>query len=211
MSVIYPTTMSAARPSAVASDPSVDIGAAVSANLRRLRAERDLTLDQLSEASGVSRAMLNQIETGKSVPTIATLWKVAAGLHLPFQQLIAVEVGPKSVVLRRRDAKVLANAEGTFSSRALFPYDGGPRTTEFYELVLAPGGVEHAAAHTRGTTEQLVVVTGRVVIEIAGQRHELGERDAIGFTADVAHSYLNPDPRREALLYLVMTYADPVR
>ena len=58
----------------------VDIGAAVAANLRRLRAERDLTLDQLSEASGVSRAMLNQIETGKSVPTIATLWKVAAGL-----------------------------------------------------------------------------------------------------------------------------------
>lgn len=202
--------MTAARPP-VASDLNVDIGAAVAANLRRLRAEHDLTLDQLSEASGVSRAMLNQIETGKSVPTIATLWKVAAGLHVPFQQLIAVEVGPKSVVLRRRDAKVLANAEGTFSSRALFPYDGGPRSTEFYELVLAPGGAEHAAAHARGTTEQLVVVTGRVVIEIAGERHELAERDAIGFTADVPHAYLNPDVRRESLLYLVMTYADPVR
>ena len=207
--------MSAVRPPSAAAapaiQPDVDISAAVAGNLRRLRAERDLTLDQLSEASGVSRAMLNQIETGKSVPTIATLWKVAAGLHLPFQQLIAVEAGPTSVVLRRSDAKVLANADGTFSSRALFPYDGGPRTTEFYELVLAPGGGEHAEAHARGTREQLVVVKGRVVIDIAGTRHELGERDAIGFLADVPHAYLNPDARHEALLYLVMTYADPVR
>lgn len=189
----------------------VDIGAAVAANLRRLRAERDLTLDQLSEASGVSRAMLNQIETGKSVPTIATLWKVAAGLHLPFQQLIAVESGPTSVVLRRKDAKVLANAEATFTSRALFPYDGGPRTSEFYELTIAPGGAERAQPHARGTREQLVVVRGRVAIEVAGARHELAEHDAIGFDADVPHAYLNPDQRREALLYLVMTYAEPVR
>jgi transcriptional regulator with XRE-family HTH domain len=206
--------MSAVRPTA-AQDPAtaadVDIGAAVAGNLRRLRAERGLTLDQLAEKSGVSRAMLNQIETGKSVPTIATLWKVAAGLHLPFQQLIAVETGPRSLVLRRRDAKVLANAEGTFSSRALFPFDGGERTSEFYELVLAPGGAERAEAHARGTREQIVVVKGRVAIEVAGTRHELGERDAIGFDADVPHAYLNPDPRREALMYLVMTYAEPVR
>ncbi len=207
--------MSAVRPpltaSPAASSPDVDISAAVAKNLRRLRAERDLTLDQLSEASGVSRAMLNQIETGKSVPTIATLWKVAAGLHLPFQQLIAVEAAPTSVVMRRSEAKVLANAEGTFSSRALFPFDGGPRTTEFYELVLAPGGAEHAEAHARGTAERLVVVSGRVIIEIAGERHELGERDAIGFQADVPHAYINADRAREALMYLVMTYADPVR
>jgi transcriptional regulator with XRE-family HTH domain len=201
--------MSAASPP-VTDEEQVDIGAAVSANLRRLRHDRGLTLDQLSESSGVSRAMLNQIETGKSVPTIATLWKVAAGLHLPFQQLIAVEAAPRSLVLRRREAKVLLNADGSFRSRALFPYDGGPRTTEFYELTLAPGGVERAEAHARGTHEQLVVVQGRVVIEIAGVRHELAERDAIAFTADVAHAYVNPDAKREALLYLVMTYADAV-
>lgn len=206
MSAVRPTP---AAPSADVID--VDITAAVSANLKRLRAEHGLTLEQLSESSGVSRAMLNQIETGKSVPTIATLWKVAAGLHVPFQQLIQVEAAPKSVVMRCADAKVLTNAEGTFSSRALFPYDGGPRTTEFYELVLQPGGAERADAHARGTREQLVVVKGRARIEVAGIAHELGERDAIGFEADVPHAYVNADQRREAVLYLVMTYADPVR
>lgn len=191
-------------------DGNVDIGAAVAANLRRLRGEHGMTLEQLSESSGVSRAMLNQIETGKSVPTIATLWKVAAGLHVPFQQLIQVDGGPKSVVLRRRDAKVLFNADGTFSSRALFPFDGGPRASEFYELVLAPGGVERAAAHPRGTSEQIILVRGHAAIEVDGLTHDLAERDAISFQADVPHAYVNTDPRREALLYLVMTYAEPV-
>ena len=86
----------------------------------------------------------------------------------------------------------------------------GPRTTEFYELTIAPGGSERAEPHTRGTREQLVVVKGRVAIEVDGQRHDLGEHDAIGFDADVPHVYHNPDARREALLYLVMTYAEPV-
>lgn len=206
--------MTAAQPSSLPTDPPAgepDIGAAVAGNLRRLRAEHGQTLDQLSEASGVSRAMLNQIETGKSVPTIATLWKVAAGLHVPFQQLIQVDGGPKSVVLRRRDAKVLFNAESTFSSRALFPFDGGPRQSEFYELVLTPGGTERAEAHARGTLEQLVLVRGRCAVEVGGVQHELGERDAISFQADVPHAYLNLDPRREALLYLVMTYAEAQR
>lgn len=188
----------------------VDIGAAVAGNLRRLRAERGITLEKLAEASGVSRAMLNQIETGKSVPTIATLWKVAAGLHVPFQRLIQVEAGPKSVLLRRRDAKVLANGDGTFSSRALFPFDDSPRHSEFYEITIAPGGGERAEPHARGTVEQLVLVRGKVAIEVGGERHELAERDAITFQADVPHAYLNLDARREAVLYLVVEYADPV-
>jgi transcriptional regulator with XRE-family HTH domain len=200
------------EPPVPAQPPSdVDIGAAVAANLRRLRQEHGLTLDQLSENSGVSRAMLNQIETGKSIPTIATLWKVAAGLHIPFNQLIAVEAGPKSVVLRRTDAKVLFNGDNTFSSRALFPFDGGPRATEFYELLIAPNGAERADAHARGTVEQLVLVRGRVRVEVGGIAHELGEHDAISFQADLPHAYINPDAKREALLYLVMIYPEAVR
>lgn len=203
--------MSATPETITPSEPPIDIGAAVAANLRRLRGEHNLTLEQLSEASGVSRAMLNQIETGKSVPTIATLWKVAAGLHVPFQQLIQVDAGPKSVVLRRRDAKVLFNADGSFSSRALFPFDGAPRQSEFYELVLAPGGIERAAPHARGTIEQIILVRGHAAVEVEGLSHELAERDAISFQADVPHAYVNLDARREALLYLVMNYAEPVR
>ena len=48
-------------------------------------------------------------------------------------------------------------------------------------LVLAPGGSERAEAHARGTIEQLVLVRGRVAVEVDGETHELAERDAIVF------------------------------
>jgi transcriptional regulator with XRE-family HTH domain len=185
-----------------------DLAPVVGKNLRRLRTERGLSLEALAQASGVSRAMLGQVELGQSAPTINVLWKIARAVDVPFSALItsAQATGPK--VLRAAAAKRLMSSDGSFSSRALFPYDE-PRRVEFYELRLAPKGVEHAEPHAPGTTENLVVAKGQVVIEVRGQTHELGTGDAILFEADAPHVYRNPGGS-EAVLYLVMTYAESV-
>ncbi|BDB00642.1 hypothetical protein CBOS2020_07160 [Clostridium botulinum] len=52
----------------------------ISANLKKLRTDRNLSLGQLSELSGVSKVMLSQIEKEESNPTINTIWKIANGL-----------------------------------------------------------------------------------------------------------------------------------
>ncbi len=57
---------------------------AISNNLRTIRESRNFSLDQLSELTGVSKSMLRQIETGKSSPTISTIWKIANGLRVSF-------------------------------------------------------------------------------------------------------------------------------
>ena len=52
-------------------------------NLKSIRENAGLSLSQTSELTGVSKAMLHQIEKGDSSPTIATLWKLAKGFRLP--------------------------------------------------------------------------------------------------------------------------------
>lgn len=179
----------------------------VAANLRRLRAERGLSLEQLAQKSGVSRTMLHQIETLKSTPTIALLWKIANGLDEPFNALLAEAPRIGLTVLRQAQAKRLFNAEETFSSRALFPFDGERRLAEFYELRIRPGGREEAEAHARGTQEHLILVQGGpVTVSLAGQEAVLHPHDALIFDADVAHSYRNDGTEQEALLYLMMVY-----
>lgn len=54
---------------------------AISSNLKGYRENRNLSLDQLSDLTGVSKSMLRQIETGQSNPTITTIWKIANGLR----------------------------------------------------------------------------------------------------------------------------------
>ncbi len=181
---------------------------AVGANLRRVRTARSMSLEDLARASGVSRAMLSQIELDRSTPTIKLLWKVARALGLPFSALISGgrEEANTPSILRGDRAKRLTSHDGRFSSRPLFPSDQA-RRVEFYELRLAPRGLEEADPHPPGTTENLVVNRGSIQIAVAGGVHDLAAGDAIQFEADLPHSYRNTSAV-EALMYLVMNYPD---
>jgi len=127
---------------------------------------------------------------------------------VPFSGLIGQRQAGGVVVLRGENAKTLTNHDGTYSSRALFPFDE-PRRVEFYELHLASHGEEKADAHPPGTVENLVVSQGAVEIEVEGARHALGRGDAIVFEADSPHVYRNPSTE-ETVMFLVMTYAETV-
>ena len=65
----------------------------VAENIRRLRREKKLSMDELVKLSGVSKSMLAQIERGDGNPTISTLWKLSNGMKVPFD---ALTVRPKS-------------------------------------------------------------------------------------------------------------------
>ncbi|WP_438017903.1 helix-turn-helix domain-containing protein [Sorangium sp. So ce315] len=185
-------------------DESSDLTPVVATNLKRFRAERGLSLERLAKASGVSRAMLGQIELGQSTPTINVLWKIARALGVPFSALMSQAASPVTTVMQAAHARILRSKNGEFSSRALFPMDR-PRNVEFYELRLAPRSVEHADAHAPGTSENLIVTEGSVEITVAGERRVLETGDAILFEADSPHSYRNLGGT-EAVMYLVMTY-----
>ncbi|MFD2235173.1 helix-turn-helix domain-containing protein [Phaeospirillum tilakii] len=186
--------------------PNGDISLLVGGNLRRLRTRNGLSLERLSRASGVSRAMLSQIELGRSVPSVAVLWKISRALRVPLSAFTAQISGAEVTVLRAHRAKLLSSRNGRFSSRALFPF-AGPRRTEFYEMRLAAGTVEEAEAHPPGTIENLVLAQGRLDIGLDGALYRLEDGDAVHFVADRPHSYRNGGPI-EALFYLVMIYPD---
>lgn len=178
----------------------------VKENLRIIRHTKGYSLDKLASKCGVSRAMLSQIEQGKSTPTIAVLWKIANGLNVPFSELIKEKSNEDIHVLEHENTKILYSNSKVFSSRALFPFTES-RKTEFYELVLKPGGIEVAEPHKNGTTENIVVVTGKLRLRVKDRVIELEAKDSVFFRADVPHEYSNPTDQ-ETLMYLVMTYSE---
>lgn len=94
-----------------------DLAGIVGENLHRLRTQKNLSLEALSKLAGVSRAMLGQIELGKSTPTIRILSRVAAAFGVPFSAFLAEQQHSGTVVLRRQESKVLKSEDGTFASR----------------------------------------------------------------------------------------------
>ena len=197
-----------APPAHASSPEATDLAPVVGANLRRLRTRRGLSLERLAQISGVSRAMLGQIELGQSAPTINVLWKIARALEVTFSALISARTQSGALVLRASESKILTSKDRSFSSRALFPFDE-PRRVEFYELRLGAGSVEDADAHPPDTSENLVVTAGTIEIDVAGDTHRLEAGDSILFEADTPHAYRNAG-RNETVMYLVMTYAEEI-
>ena len=203
-----PAPVSATASNAPSAAEATDLAPVVGANLRRLRTRRGLSLERLAQISGVSRAMLGQIELGQSAPTINVLWKISRALEVTFSALISNRTQSGALVLRSPESKILTSKDRSFSSRALFPFDE-PRRVEFYELRLASGATETADGHPPGTSENLVCTTGTIEIDCAGDTHRLEAGDSILFEADSPHAYRNPG-RSEAVMYLVMTYAEEI-
>ncbi|MFJ3049906.1 helix-turn-helix domain-containing protein [Pseudomonas nitroreducens] len=182
------------------------IGERVASNLLRLRAKRNLSLDGLARLCGVSRTMLAQIESGRSVPSIKVLCKIAQGLKVSVAAFLDDRAFEGVAVLPARDSKRLVSGDGAFVSRALFPFDVS-RQVEFYELRLKGLATEHSTGHAPGTQENLVVALGVLEISVNEERFLLGTGDSILFYADQPHSYRNPADS-EAVAYLVTTYAE---
>src|SRR4051794_32867403 len=173
-----PVMSQAPPPSADPQALEHDLTPIVGANLKRLRVKRGLSLERMAKASGVSRAMLGQIELGHSTPTINVVWKIARALDVSFATLITEHAASSTALVLRDRAKLLTSHDGRFTSRALFPFDE-PRNVEFYELNLAPNSIESADPHPIGTTENLVVTRGELELTVGKVRHQLRSGDAI--------------------------------
>ena len=192
-------------PEAVAHEDD-GIGQRVASNLQLLRAKRQLSLDALARASGVSRAMLAQVESARSVPSIRVLCKIARGLKVSVAAFLEQRECAGVTLLPARDSKRLVSASGAFVSRALYPVDA-PHQVEFHELRVSPLGEEHSAGHGPGVRENLVVTQGALEISVNEERFLLSTGDSIVFYADQPHRYRNPVDS-EAVAYLVVTHPE---
>jgi transcriptional regulator with XRE-family HTH domain len=169
---------------------AADLARRLGDRLRAERQARNLSLDDLSRASGVSRAALSQIETRKSSPSLSVMWKIAIGLGIPFAELLGEEE-QHGTVLRRADSQVLRSPDGRFETRPVVPAGITP-WVEVYELRLSARATQRSEAHAPGTREVIVVLSGAMRIEVGASIYELEAGDSVSFRADQPHAYINP-------------------
>ena len=171
--------------------------------LKAIRSERGWSLDQTAARTGVSKAMLGQIERGESAPTIATLWKLATGLGVPMTALLEADGGSSDVLLLRdaADLRVRPSPEGM--QRALiFPYEAR-LGFELYELTFAPGFESISEPHDIGVVEHITVQHGEVELLIEEEWRPLRQGQSLRFPADRRHGYRNPTGEEAVVMDLI--------
>ncbi|MEE3361929.1 MAG: XRE family transcriptional regulator [Anaerovoracaceae bacterium] len=164
------------------------INRVVSSNLKKIRKERGLSLDQLAKMTDVSKSMLSQIERGVVVPTISTVWKITSGLGISFAEIVEQSNENLSIV-RVTDMEPVLSTDGKYKNFPLFKDE--EKNFEVYYIELAPGAENIAGPHEPGTVEYIVIYSGTLTLEIDGDVRKINNEEAIRFRADVPHIYRN--------------------
>lgn len=163
----------------------------LSQSLKRIRSENGWSLDQTSKKTGVSKAMLGQIERGESSPTLATLWKIATGFNISLSVLTDPPVTQlQGVVKRSAEALRRQTTQDQMLVASLFPYEEA-FGFEMFELTLLPGYERYSEPHEAGVTEHVIVLSGEMELLTNGQWLALKKGDAVRFAADQPHGYRN--------------------
>jgi len=162
----------------------------ISNTLKKTRFEKGLTLEETSNLTGVSKAMLGQIERAESTPTISVLWKIATGLKISFSELLSTDK-------ENNNAIIIDNLEPVYESEDrmilynVFPFN--PITGfEYFYIKLLPGAKHVSSPHKSSTVEYVVVTEGTMDIVVDDRTYVLKAPSAFSFKADKLHSYNNP-------------------
>jgi transcriptional regulator with XRE-family HTH domain len=158
-------------------------------NLKSIRQSRGLSLDKVSEQTGVSKTMLAQIERGDSNPTISIMWKIANGLRLSFTSLIEDKKTSASVI-SSADIVPLLEEGGAFRAYPLFPFNP-QKQFEIYKVEMDPGCIHESEPHISGVEENIIVLQGSLEITVSGESFTVEQGNAIRFLADQPHIYKN--------------------
>lgn len=170
-------------------------------NLRRLREEKKLSLDNVSKLSGVSKSMLGQIERGEVNPTISTVWKIANGLKVSFTALMSRPEADIEIV-DKNDIQPLLEDGGRYRNYPLFPFND-TRRFEMYMLEIDAGGQLKAEAHPHGTQEFITLFTGEIAVEVNGEKYIVKNGSSIRFKADMPHSYYSVGAEQAKLSMII--------
>jgi transcriptional regulator with XRE-family HTH domain len=173
--------------------------------VRKLRAQKGWSLEQLAAASGVSRSMLSQIERDRVNPTVAVAQRIAAAFEVSLGSLVdGPNYAPAIDVIRASDRATHFRSQSDCEIRTLSPLHL-EKEVEFYELRFRPGVSLRSAPHFAGTREILTVVQGSLRVTSGKDVSDLGPGDSAHYRADVPHAIENRG-RGVAIAFLVDLY-----
>ncbi len=155
--------------------------------VRRFRAARSWTLDDLAARSGVSRRLVVQIEQGEANPSIGTLLRLADALDTTLTDLVRDE--ETTLVGVRAPSEAIELWQGPAGGRALLEVSRGP--LELWSWTLQPGEGHASDAHHPGALELVKVGRGTLVLEVGDESVQIKAGHSAWFDASRQHAYRN--------------------
>ena len=168
--------------------------------VRAIRQLRRKTLKEVATAADISESFLSQLERGRTNATIATLQRLSVALGIEVSDLFNTHT-PRPRVLRREAREFVS--WGRLGRKALLT----PKPFHSLEVVVArfePGGSTGDEPYTHGDSEELlIVVEGRVQVQLGTEIHEVHAGDSVHYQSSTPHRVANHGDEAAEVLFVI--------
>lgn len=156
------------------------------ARIRRTRRRLRWTLQDVADKCGCTRSLLSKIETGKVIPPVATLMRIASALGVSASALIEESESASTVVTRAKEwSKSAMRSEKGYQFEML----AAARSDKLMQPILfeAKRGEILSQPLTHAGEELVFVVQGKMKYRVGDVEYTLNQGDSLYFDAEQPH------------------------
>lgn len=176
----------------------IDFTKNISENLRKIRIMRELSYEALSEATGVSKSMVFQIEKGEANPSINVLARIAEGLDIDVFRLIS-KPRITGTLVNPSDIAPVEKNPGQYDVRICFEPDEECGTS-VVRIDLEPGGTYICGGRELDSISFISVAEGEVDVNVDNLTNTVKKGEIFRFYADKDHTFINYSDKKAELL-----------
>ncbi|MDI9917950.1 XRE family transcriptional regulator [Rhodococcus sp. IEGM 1379] len=165
--------------------------AGIGPRLRNLRQQSDMTLTDLSEATGISVSTLSRLESGSRKANLELLLPIAKAHGVPLDDLVNSGI---------EDPRVREEPQ-TVGNMTIVPLTSQPGNLQAYKMILAPtDDIREPGTHEG--YEWLYVLSGRVRLQLGDRDFVMGAGEAAEFDTRIPHRFSAADGRPAEIISL---------
>jgi len=181
----------------------------VGESLRRLRAERGISIRALAKISGISANALSMIERGKTSPSVSTLYKLADALGVPVTAFFGLPEERQQVIhLRAIDRSRVPVVHGSWEGLGGEKFVG---RVEPFVLNLETGADSGPSPLVHTGHEFVFCLIGSIEYQVEERIYLLSPGDSLLFAAHLRHHWRNSGQGPAHVLILLSGYTESDR
>lgn len=162
----------------------------------------NLTIKEFSQITGLSSALLSQLERGLGNPSLSALESIASALGISLSLLFEDEVTNESLILRKEDRKTIYNPDHKHVLYDVLTPSPLNSNVELLLMNLSANSITYGDYSTHVEEELAYILEGNVNILFEEERFLLREEDTIRILPNRKHKFQNNTDKDIKVLFI---------
>ena len=167
----------------------------------KIRKNKNMTLADLAEKSGVAVATLSRMENGKMTGTLESHMKICRALDISLPDLYKdLSASKKAVEVHKNKAKQNVFVHNKKSSSEILASNALNKKMMPVLIKLNKGGLTHKEETKAGIEKFIYILEGKVEAKVGEETYNLTKGDTLYFESSLSHYFKSTGPGESRII-----------